>query len=227
MTKVAVLEKSAEPQVDPVSVARVELRAAIERRAAADSALAQIRAAEKQSSRARWAAKAAVEKLRKQADDAADVDDDLVASLAGGETVDVSQTSRDRAAALDKARADVARWEEIGAGLRGKVRAAVDEVHWAGAGVERARDHVLAAIGADRVPGLLRERAALLESLAAVNGSLNAFRDHVVGDMRTMLEKSDADLADKMRRRMAPEWLEFAERLLVDADARPPLERSR
>ncbi len=217
--KVTLLKTIRREDADPL---RAELAAAIERRAAADSALAQIRDAEKQSSRARWAAKAAVEKLSKADDDHASALDDLIADLAAGKTADVSLSARDRAAALDETHADVARWEEIGAGLRAKAQAAIDEVRWASVGVERARDNVLAAIGGDRLPDLLEERAALLTSLAAVNGNLNAFRDHIDGDMRTMLEQSDADLADKMRRRIAPEWLEFAERLLIDAYAPLP-----
>ena len=220
--KVTLLKTIRREDADPL---RAKLAAAIERRAAADSALAEIRAAEKESTRSRWAAKAVVEKLTK-ADDDADADDELVGNLASGAAVDMSAAARGREAELNRARADVTRWEAVGSRLRAKVQATIDEVHWATVGVERARDHVLAAIGAGHVPALLQERAALLESLAAVHGNLNAFRDHIDGDTRTMLEQSDADLADKMRRRIAPEWLEFAERLLVDADARPPLERS-
>jgi len=219
MTKVAILKKPADPHADLVSVARLELRAAIERRAAADSARAQIRDAEKQSSPARWAAKDAVEKLCKADDADAGALDDLIADLAVGKTVDISLSARDRAAALDKARADVARWEVVGASLRAKAKAAQEEVHWSGVALERARDRVIGAIGADLLPELLRERAVLLKSVAAVDGIVSAFRGHVDSDARAMLEASDREayLADKARHRIAPQWLEFSEQLLRDA----------
>ncbi len=224
VTSLHAKEVVADPQADPVSVARVELQAAKERRAAADSALAEIRKAEKQSSRGRWAAKAAVEKLSKSDDNDAGALDQLIADLAIGKIIDISAPIRDRAAALDKARADVAQWETLGVSLRAKAAAAQEEIHWSGVALERAIARVMAAIGAELLPDLLRERAVLLKNLAAVDGIVSAFRGRVDGDARAMLEASDreADLADKAGDRIAPQWLEFAERLLLDAYAPLP-----
>ncbi len=230
MATVTSLKKSAELPPDPISVARVELQAAIERRRDADAALATIRAAEKQSSRSRWAAKAAVEKLSK-ADDDFDVSDELVADLAAGKSIDISAPVGDRATALEKARGEVAEWEAVGVSLRTKAAAAQDEVHWSNVALERSRDRVITAIGADLLPNLLQERARLLKSLAPIDGVVAAFRGRVDGDALAMLEAGDreAELANKARHRVAPGWQAFAEQLLGDAYAPPPKadERSR
>ena len=107
--KVTLLKTIRREDADPL---RAKLAAAIERRAAADSALAEIRAAEKESTRSRWAAKAVVEKLTK-ADDDADADDELIGNLASGAAVDISAAARGREAELNRARADVTRWDRV------------------------------------------------------------------------------------------------------------------